>query len=46
MVENEYRHNKVFRNFVDKYSAEKGITPEEALGHEEVRRACLHYTDV
>lgn len=46
MVENEYRHNKAFRDYVDTYCKEKGITPDEALNQEEIKRACLHYTDV
>lgn len=46
MVENEYRHNRLFRDYVDKYCEEKGITPDEAMGLDEIRRACLHYTDV
>ena len=46
MVENEYRHNKAFRDYVDTYRSEKGLTIEEALAQEEIKRACLHYTDV
>lgn len=46
MLENEYRFNKGFHDFVDKYCAEKNITVDEALEHEKVRRAFLQYTEV
>lgn len=46
MIKNEYRHNKRFRDYVDKYAAKRGITVEEALEHEIVRRAFLMYTEV
>lgn len=46
MIENEYRHNKRFRDYVDKYSDKHGITVEEALKHEIVRQVWLQYTEV
>ncbi|WP_160560353.1 hypothetical protein [Parablautia muri] len=46
MAENEYRYNKAFRDFVDGYCAEHGTTVEEALQQDEVKHACLYYTDV
>lgn len=46
VIENEYRHNKRFRDYVDKYAANHGISVEEALKHEIVRQACLQYTEV
>lgn len=46
MIENEYKHNKRFRDYVDKYTAKHGITVDEALEHAEVRAAFQHYRDV
>lgn len=46
MIENEYRHNKKFRDYVDKYAAIHRITVEEAMKHENVRRKFLMYTEV
>ncbi|WP_286080654.1 hypothetical protein [Parablautia intestinalis] len=46
MIENEYRHNKRFREYVEKYCSTHGCTVDEALKHEVVRQACLYYTDV
>lgn len=46
MIENEYRHNKRFRDYVEQYAAKHGITAEEALKHENVRRKFLMYTEV
>ena len=45
MLENEYRHNKRFREYVDRYCAERGIDVREALQHGAVRRAFLMYTE-
>ena len=46
MIENEYRHNARFRRFVDKYCGEKGLTLEQALKRDEVKRIFRHYTDL
>ncbi len=46
MLENEYRYNKNFRDYVDKYCKTYGYTVEEALTHELVRQAFLLYTEV
>ncbi len=46
MMHNEYRHNKKFRDYVDKYCKSRGITVEEALQHELVKQAYLYYTEV
>lgn len=46
MIQNEYRYNRRFREYVDKYCREKGCTVEEALTHGQVRKAFLHYTEV
>lgn len=43
---NEYRYNQKFRQYVDKYCAERGTSVEEALKHELVRQVCLQYTEV
>lgn len=46
MLENEYRHNKRFREYVDRYCAKKRIGVREALKHKTVRRAFLMYKEV
>ena len=46
MMENEYRHNRCFREYVDRYCNEYGCTVEEALKHYPVRMAFLYLTDV
>ena len=46
MMRNEYRHNKKFRDYVDKYCKSRNITVEEALQHELVRQVYLYYTEV
>lgn len=46
MIEREYRFNKNFRRYVDKYAEKHGITAEEALKHEIVRQVWLQYTEV
>lgn len=43
---NEYRHNKRFREYVDKYCAIRKLQLQEALKHELVRQAYLYYTEV
>ena len=46
LIENEYRHNIRFRRFVDRYCEENGLTVEQALERDEVKRAFWHYTEV
>lgn len=46
LLKNEYRHNKKFRQYVDKYCAQRKITVDEALKHEIVRQVYLSYTEV
>lgn len=46
LIENEYRHNIRFRRFVDRYCEENGLTLEQALERDEVKRAFWHYTEV
>lgn len=46
LVSNEYRHNVKFRQYVDKYAKNRGITVVEALEHELVRQVALYYTEV
>lgn len=45
-MQNEYRFNKRFRDYVDKYAADHGITPEKALERAEVQQAARFYTEV
>lgn len=46
LVNNEYRHNEKFRQYVDKYAKSRGITVVDALKHELVRQVALYYTEV
>ena len=46
MMGNEYRNNKKFRDYVDKYCTKHGISVAEALQHDLVRRIFLMNTDV
>lgn len=46
MLENEYRYNPRFREYVDKYCKAYGYTVDEALTHEVVRQVFLSYTEV
>lgn len=46
LVNNEYRHNVKFRQYVDKYAKTHDITVVEALSHNLVRQAALYYTEV
>ncbi|MCI8483477.1 MAG: hypothetical protein HFH41_03950 [Lachnospiraceae bacterium] len=45
-MENEYRFNERFREYVDKYCKKHGCDTEEALKHAIVREVYLQYTDV
>ena len=45
-MENEYKFNQKFREYVDKYCATRKISVEEALTHELVRQAYLYYREV
>ena len=45
-MRNEYKFNKRFRNYVDKYCKTRKISVEEALAHELVKQAYLYYRDV
>ena len=45
MIQNDYMFNRRFREYVDKYCKKHGYTVEEALTHELVRQAYLHYTE-
>ena len=46
LVENDYRWNRNFRKYVDKYAKEHDITPEGALEHEVVRQVWRYYTEL
>lgn len=46
MLHNEYKYNKRFRDYVDKYCKTYGCTVEEALEHEIVKQVCKYYTEV
>ena len=43
---NEYRFNKRFREYVDRYSKDHDISPRIAMSHEIVRQVYLMYTEV
>ncbi len=46
MIENEYRHNRRFREYVDQYCSEHGMTVKEALEDARIRQACRWFTEV
>ena len=46
MIHNEYKYNKRFRDYVDKYCKTYRCTVEEALKHEVVKQVCKYYTEV
>ncbi|SDH03966.1 hypothetical protein [Marvinbryantia formatexigens] len=46
MIQNEYRFNRHFREYVNRYAREHGITPEEALMSTEVQQAARFYSEV
>ena len=45
-IKNEYRFNRKFKQYIDKYCERKHIKVEEALGHAIARQAYLKYTEV
>lgn len=45
MLENEYRNNKRFRSYVDRYCKGMNVTAGEALTHEIVRQVCISYAE-
>lgn len=46
IIQNEYRHNARFREYVDRYSKQHRISVDESLKHEMVRQTYLYYTEV
>lgn len=42
----EYKYNKKFRNYVDKYCEMHKIGLDEAMKHPVIRQAYLHYREV
>ncbi|MBD5524559.1 MAG: hypothetical protein HDR04_09085 [Lachnospiraceae bacterium] len=46
MIENEYRHNRRFREYVDQYCADHDMTVEQAFKQDSVRKEFLMHTDV
>lgn len=46
MLDNEYKFNKCFREFVDAYCIEHGCRTEEAFEQDEVKQAWRNCTDV
>lgn len=45
-IENDYKWNKNFREYVDKYAKNREITVKEALTHAEVREVWRYYTEL
>lgn len=41
----EYKNNKRFRDYVDKYCKKRKIEVEEAFKHELVKQAYLYYAE-
>ena len=46
LIINDYRHNIIFRNFVQKYCQKHQIEVKEALQHEIVKQVWQMYTEV
>lgn len=46
LVENDYRHNAAFREYVQKYCQKHQIEVKEALQHEIVKQVRQLYTEV
>lgn len=45
-LENEYRYNPDFREYVDKHCKHYNLTVEEALRQAIVRQAYLYYAEI
>ena len=45
-VNTEYKFNKKFRDYVDRYCKLNKVSVEDALQHGFIKAAYLHYTDV
>ena len=45
-MQNEYMFNRAFREYVNRYAADRGITPEQALERTEVQQAARFYSKV
>ena len=46
LIQNEYRFNENFRNYVDEYCKGHGCTLEDAFNDEQVRKKFWMYADV
>lgn len=46
MIQNDYKFNQQFREYVDKYCKKHGYTVDEALTHELVKQVHRYYTEV
>ncbi len=44
-IRHEYKNNKRFRDYVDKYCKKRKIEVAEALKHEVVKQAYLYYAE-
>ncbi|MCM1122534.1 MAG: hypothetical protein NC416_08125 [Eubacterium sp.] len=45
-IRNEYRYNKKFRDYVDKYCMRHGMSVKEALEQRPVKQSYLYNTEV
>lgn len=45
-MQNEYMFNRAFREYVNTYAADHGITLEQALERAEVQQAARFYSEV
>lgn len=45
-IENEYRYNKNFKRYVDRYANDRNISVREALEYKLVKSACIYYSEV
>lgn len=45
-MQNEYMFNRTFREYVNRYAADHGITPEQALERAEVQQTAKFYSEL
>lgn len=46
LIENEYKYNKNFRDYVDNYCCKNGITLNEAFADKNIQRVFWVYTEL
>ena len=46
LIKNEYKFNKIFKQYVDEYCERNGCTLEDAFKDEQIKRKFYMYTEV